>query len=111
MSYAIADIEITLRDGSRLPPDRSEVEAWIRHAFGGQSCRAATLRSYRSGRVVARVEVDLSGIPADERGLLERHPDDVRLWRAFVERAFIGNAECVVSQVEVGRAPAGLAQK
>lgn len=44
---------------------------------------------------------------------LEKHLQSALtpLWRAFVERAFVGDAECVARHVEVERAPAGPARK
>jgi hypothetical protein len=78
-----------------LPAD--DVRRWVTASFAGGACESAWIRFAEEGAVRARVTLNVAAVPADERALLVAHAHDEALWKAWVEKTFVGGGACTAT--------------
>lgn len=93
--FVEGEVEIRIKDRSTAILDEHGLKLWVQRAFKDMSCyRISSFTKVSDKVVTAVVALKISGLPDQERTLIEAHPNDVGLLRSFIEKMFDGKGTC-----------------
>ena len=89
--FVEGEVEVKVKDRTAQSLDDHNLKIWLQQAFKDMRCyRISDFRREDTKTVRATVALKLDGLPANERQMIESHPNDVGLLRSFIERMFNG---------------------
>jgi hypothetical protein len=93
--FVEGEVEIKIKDRSTAILDDHDLKLWVQRAFKNLSCyRISNFKKESDKLVRAVVALKIDDLPANEKQLIESHPNDVGLLRGFLEKMFVGKGTC-----------------
>lgn len=93
--FVEGEVEIKIKDRSTAVLDEHGLKLWVQRSFKDMSCyRISNFQKSSSKVVRAVVALKTADLPDSERQVLESHPNDVGMLRAFLEKMFDGKGTC-----------------